>query len=414
MASLELRSGRYRIIFRFGGKKYHHSLGTTNRQEAEALRDRLRANLHDLANGRAALPSGADLALFLLSDGRITEKAETRQIMTLGDLSLRYRAAQAATLEAGSLNTIAIHLRHIERTLGADFPMPQLTLADLQRHIDRRRNEPGRRGPVTGYTIRKEITTLGAAWGWAIEGGLLSGNFPSRSLKYPKIEEKPPFQTRAEIERQIGRGGLTDTEQADLWDSFFLTLSEVDEVLDIIRSKARHSFLYPMVCFAAHTGARRSEILRVRINDIDFEAGSVLIREKKRVKGKQTTRRVPLSPFLEAVTREWLEKHPGGPYAFCHVMEVCKSKTKRTAPTPITRDEAHDHLRRTLAGGRWSVIRGWHIFRHSFVSNCAARGVDQRMIDAWVGHTTEDIRRRYRHLLPDQSVQAIRSVFPQR
>ncbi len=87
MASLELRSGRYRIVFRFGGKKYHHSLGTTDRQEAEALRDRARANLHDLANGRTVLPPGADLALFLLSDGRITEKTEIRRVLTLGDLS---------------------------------------------------------------------------------------------------------------------------------------------------------------------------------------------------------------------------------------------------------------------------------------------------------------------------------------
>ena len=361
MASLELRSGHYRIVFRFGGRKYHHSLGTTARQEAEALRDRLRANLHDLANGRSVLPPGADLALFLLSDGRVIEKPEVRQVITLGGLSQQYCKAQAATLETDSLSTIAIHLRHIERTLGVDFPMPQLTLADLQRHVDRRRKDRGRRGSVTGYTIRKEITTLGAAWGWAIEGGLLTGTFPSRSLKYPKAGEKPAFQTRADIERQIGRGGLTETEQAELWDSLFLTLPEVDEVLEFIRVNARHDFLYPMACLAAHTGARRSENLRVRINDFDFEAGSVVVREKKRVKGKYTTRRVPLSPFLEAVMREWLEKHPGGPYAFCHATKVWKSKTKRTAPTPITRDEAHDHLRRTLAGGRWSVIRGWHI-----------------------------------------------------
>jgi hypothetical protein len=30
--------------------------------------------------------------------------------------------------------------------------------------------------------------------------------------------------------------------------------------------------------------------------------------------------------------------------------------------------------------------RGWHCFRHSFVSNCSARGVDQRLIDQ-VGRT---------------------------
>ncbi len=90
----------------------------------------------------------------------MTEKPKVSPVLNLAELARRYRDAQAAALEPSSLNTVAIHLRHIERTLGPDFPMPQLNLADLQRHVDRRRTEQGRRGPVTGYTIRKEITTL--------------------------------------------------------------------------------------------------------------------------------------------------------------------------------------------------------------------------------------------------------------
>jgi hypothetical protein len=35
MASLELRSDQFRIVFRVGGKKLHASLGTTDRKEAE-------------------------------------------------------------------------------------------------------------------------------------------------------------------------------------------------------------------------------------------------------------------------------------------------------------------------------------------------------------------------------------------
>ena len=34
-------------------------------------------------------------------------------------------------------------------------------------------------------------------------------------------------------------------------------------------------------------------------------------------------------------------------------------------------DQASHHLDRTLAGTNWEKIRGWHIFRHSFISNCA-------------------------------------------
>ena len=50
------------------------------------------------------------------------------------------------------------------------------------------------------------------------DAGLIQGHFPSRGLVYPKHDEKPPFQTRAEIERKIGafardaNGGIVVTE----------------------------------------------------------------------------------------------------------------------------------------------------------------------------------------------------------
>ena len=50
---------------------------------------------------------------------------------------------------------------------------------------------------------------------------------------------------------------------------------------------------------AAHTGARRSEMIRAERQDVDFEAGIITIREKKRVRGKVTTRRVPMSSRLK-------------------------------------------------------------------------------------------------------------------
>jgi hypothetical protein len=78
------------------------------------------------------------------------------------------------------------------------------------------------------------------------------------------------------------------------------------------------------------------------------------------------------------VLKEWLERHPGGQTLFGQEEAVTRSKTKRSTSTPLTRDEAHDHFKRTLAGSKWQVLRGWHVLRHSFASNCAAKGVDLR------------------------------------
>ena len=80
-------------------------------------------------------------------------------------------------------------------------------------------------------------------------------------------------------------------------------------------------------------------------------------------------------------------------------------------PVPVTHDEAQDHFSRTLSDSKWRVVRGWHTLRHSFASNCAASGVDQRLINSWMGHQTAEMERRYRHLFPDQQQAAIVQVF---
>jgi integrase len=192
-----------------------------------------------------------------------------------------------------------------------------------------------------------------------------------------------------------------------------------------------------MAAAAAYTGARRSELIRMRVADIDFEANVVVIREKKRVRGRLTTKRVPLARALGGVLEEYLKSHPGGHVLFCHAGPVDRSRTrsraiveraeqgaKKTMSTdreksetrgegtvPLTPDEAHDHLRRTLSGSKWAVIRGWHVFRHSFVSACASKGVDQRLLQTWCGHMSAETSARYSHLYPSTQQISLDSVF---
>jgi integrase len=78
---------------------------------------------------------------------------------------------------------------------------------------------------------------------------------------------------------------------------------------------------------------------------------------------------------------------------------------------PLTEDEAGDHLKRTLACSEWANVRGYHTLRHSFISACTSRGIDQRLIDEWVGHRSDEQRRRYRHLYPSVQADALKSVF---
>ena len=57
------------------------------------------------------------------------------------------------------------------------------------------------------------------------------------------------------------------------------------------------------------------------------------------------------------------------------------------------------------------MIRGLHTLRYSFISACATKGIDQRYIGEWVGHSTDEQRRRYRHLAPASQAEKLKSVF---
>lgn len=357
----------------------------------------------------------------------------------LSVLKDRYLATHEASLEANTLDCIRIHFRHLESALGASFPVTELKLADLQGYVDKRAKAKGRGGrKLSSTTIHKEIVTLRTAWNWAVKMDLLAGRFPNNGLRYPKTTEKPPFMTRQEIERRIAAGGLTKAEQAEHWASLYLTVAEVGELLKHVKSSPGQAFLYPMLCFAAHTGARRSEIIRTKLSDLDLAGRIVTIHEKKRVRGKSTSRRVPISQFLASVLKDWVANHPGGPYLFAQAAVIARSKKRspttghksekgrattnagriqtvqereRSEALPLTPDEAHGYLKRTLAGSKWDVLSGWHIFRHSFISACASRGVDQRLVQAWAGHMSPEMSKRYAHLWPNVQQEALATVF---
>ena len=440
MASLQKKGPAYYCQFLYQGRRRTVTVGMVTEHSALAFVERVEELLDLIGRELITVPPGVDITEFVAKDGKVEESSvPVPQVMTLAAFKESYLAAHdCGAMEENSLATVDIHLRHMQKSLGASFRLEDLTVVDLQRHIDRRRQKKHRGKPLSPVTLKKEVASFRAAWNWAATIGLLSRPFPGKGLVYPKRDEKPPFRTWQEIERCVTRSGLTAEEEAALWECLFLTQAELTELLAFVQTNAVHGWVYPAVAFAAHTGARRSEICRIRLQDLDLEGETVLIHEKKRMKGTRTTRRVPLSPFLQQVLQDWLTTHPGGQCLFCQRDLVARSRTRspRTGylgqkfrPTtflarmrsvrlrqrpglrPLTKDEANDHLKRTLAGSKWHVLRGWHVLRHSFISICASRGVDQRLIDSWVGHQTEEMRKRYRHLIPSMEKAAIRSVF---
>jgi integrase len=353
-------------------------------------------------------PPDADLPTFLLSAGKAgTESAPIPKLLTLGELRDRYLSTHGnGALEPKTIVMAKIHFRHLTRHFGERFSVVTLTPDLLQNYLAERGESKGKKQRhISPVTIQKDIASLRAAWNWAVRCGSLTGSFPGRYPTYPKTDEQPGFQTMAEIERKIGRGGLSAAEIDDLWAGLFLTQAELSEFLEFTRTNAKEAHLFPMLAFAAHTGARRSELMRMRVEDVDLETGSAIVRERKKKRGLRTTRRVPISGFLKTVVQNWLTQHPGGQMMFCW------KKGKEDQPTPLHQQMAYEQFRRLVRGSKWDVMKGWHVLRHSFISICAAESVDQRVLQSWVGHLSAATHKRYTHLIPSREQEIIGRVF---
>jgi integrase len=407
MAGVRKKGDAYYCTFRFQGRRYYFTIGNVSASQALAKGVEADETLSLIERGRLIVPEGVKLEDFVASGGKAPVISPRPETITLRQMINSYLATHAnGTIEHNSLGTARTHLNQVATSLGEKFRIQSLTLLNLQEHVDRRRKKG-----LAAVTLKKEVATFRACWNWATHSGLLKGAFPGRGLRFPKEDEKEPFRTFAEIEAIIAAENPAELRKEALWDALYLTRPEVEEFLTHVRENPTLPWVFPMVAFAAYTGARRSELLRVLVTDVDLASGIITIREKKRVKGKRSTRNAPIAPKLAAILRGWLPIRPDCPFLFCQSQRVTRSKTRRDGPTVVTKDEAHDHFKRTVAGSKWEVLRGWHVLRHSFISALASEGVDQRVIDEVVGHQSDEQRKRYRHLYPAVIKEAIQRVF---
>lgn len=392
MASLQKKGDSWYCQFMYQRQRHTFTVGKVEETEANATAAKIDYILMRIRQRLLEVPAGMDIITFIEHDGKppavVVEKPKSA---LFSEFRQRYiDTFSNGAIETNTLYTAKIHLNHLAETLGDKFALDQLAHADLQRHIDRRRKDE-----VASATIKKEIDSFRAAWNWACRMGIAHGSFPSAGLVYPKGDDKLPFMTMEEIERRIRAGGNPD----ELWECLYLTDTEISDLLDHVQNRRISPWIYPAFVVAAHAGARRSEIMRARPEDVDLASGAITLREKKRVKGRRTTRRVPLSKRLSLALTAWLAEH--GPATF-----LFGPGARMLSPQSVTKG-----FERAVKNSKMKSMRGWHVLRHSFISALASRGVDQRLIDDFVGHQTEEQRRRYRHLYPSTQQDAIKGVF---
>jgi len=416
MASLrKTKGGSYIACFRLNGRQYQRALKTKDGDAADAAMGLIVNRLYRLSNGDLSVPPGADPGDFIVWGEAAVPEADVVEDDTNGNAAMpsvealveRYLQDQKGLKAESTLTTERIHLGHLKSYLGprSALSMDQIMADDLDAFLQQREGE------VAEVTVLKERQTVKQLFDWAVRKTSLKVS-PAIDLRRVQAGQDPDdFRTREEIEEILNRGGLSDNEVLALWKSLYLLPEEIAEILALVRDRAEHDFVYPMFCIPAYAGMRRSEIVRrLRWPDIDYQGKSITARSQKQSRQKKmTSRKIALHPDLERILREYQQKRPKGQHVICFADTLA----------PLSPHQAHIHFQQPLRGTRWEkelpsgkkkIVIGFHTLRHSFASNLAIKGVDQRIIDRWMGHQTEEMRKRYQHLFPKQVWKNIRKL----
>jgi len=393
LASVFKQGNAWHIKFYFRGSPYKKSLGPISEHKAHRAMQRVEARLADLKAGFLRVSSGADLAEYLVR-GEVVEREKVTQILVtfeaVKDSYLKYAEPRKA---GTTFCTEKVHLRHFEQFLGARVaaPISEVTTADIQCYLTDRRQR------VSGTTANKELQTIRQLFDFARRQGAVGSN-PAHDVSRFKHSGRPHrFMSKQEIDDQINRGGLTEKRIKVLKRLRYLEEEEVTKLLDL--AKERDPWLHPVLATLAFTGLRRGEVVDLEWGDVDFKAGKIWARSRKQSRTAEfAARDIDMHEKLQAVLRRHRSKNQTRQHVFPG------HSGDRLSP-----DELHRAFKALIKGSDFDGI-GLHCLRHSFASNLAAQGVDQRLIDHYMGHQTQEMRQRYQHLFPDKKSEGIQRL----
>ena len=398
--NLDQKRGTYRVTFSLPG---HGQIKRRFKTEAAADHAAYQANtvLPHLHTGIKEAPQGltkSEMVEWVLSGAKIDPRP-ARSVVdeTTARLITRFKRLKES-IEESSYITLCIHLEHLKRYLTETdllyAPVTSITTDVLR---DYQRWRVGRplvfHKPITPpktivgpVTVNKETTSFRSLFGL----GNPARN-PCKSLERLAEDELPDFRTLPEIEALLARGVFSPEEEKAIRKARILTLEEIDALVDLGVGRAVHVPL----AIAAYTGARKSEVARLTWADVDLKGLTITFTSKKQSRRKKTTRRrVPVHPSLLPILQAYLIKTGGRGYLF------------PGKKGPVSGSTLHDNLKRVLRASSFEGI-GWHTLRHSMASNLARVGEDQRVINGILGHVSDAMAKRYRHLFPDQRVNAM-------
>src|SRR5581483_2531480 len=249
-----------------------------------------------------------------------------------------------------------------ERGISRPQDVTRPILERYRRHLYHYRKESGE--PLSFATQQQRLIALRTFFKYLARENLILSN-PASELELPRVHRRLP--------------------------AHILSVEEVEAVMaqtllhgDLgLRDRAMLETLYS-------SGIRRSELINLKLYDLDVRNGSLLVRQGK----GQKDRYVPLGSraihwikrYLEDVRPE-LVIEPDEGYAFLHEFGEAFSKNRLT-----------DMVKKYLRAAGVTKPGACHLFRHAMATHMLTNGADIRFIQAILGHAQLTTTEIYTHV----------------
>ena len=263
----------------------------------------------------------------------------------------KYKALHSPTKTDSSRERDGYTFGHILKFFGNPL-LKQISVEKIETY------KATRHKTVQATTVNKELDLLKSLLNRSVEWGYLKTN-PAPSVRRFKEDTKEPD---------------------------FLT-SEEGAMLMAASKGQMHTLVVIGLC----AGLRKSEIFRLRWEDVDFDRGVLRVRISK---GK-SFRIIPMNDMLT----ETLRQHP---------RHMTSSIILHNTDGSAWKDVRWSFDKAVTGAGL--THKTFHSLRHSFVSNLVTAGVDLRVVQELAGHRDLRTTMRYAHLAPGRLANSVQML----
>jgi integrase len=267
--------------------------------------------------------------------------------------------------------------------------MQKLTTRHVGELASHMATKKGVRGEVLSPASRRQaLFVLGRALEAAIRAGYIRNN-PAKGVKRPRLRRK----------------------EMKYWTA--------EQLSSFLRS-TRGDRLHPLWRFLSHTGLRRGEALGLRIEDLDVEAGTVIVRRQLTKSGSYEAKEGPLKagkprtidldPGTVEVLKAQLQQQLADAEGWGKAWTESGYLFTRESGLPWHPDAVYAPFIRAAEAAAVPRIR-LHDLRHTWATIALQAGVNMKVVQERLGHasikTTMDL---YSHVMPGMQREASQVV----